>query len=144
MTVHNEATEEHEMTDVATATKWAEGYGAAWAACDPDMALTLFTEDVTYAQTPFGPTFRGHDEIRRYWIEITADESDVDYRAGTPLVDGSRVAFEFWVTMTMEGRPVTLPGCVIVTLEADGRCSQLREYWHMQDGARPPFAGWGS
>jgi ketosteroid isomerase-like protein len=132
------------MIDALTARQWADGYGRAWVERDSELAVALFTEDASYTQTPFGPTFRGHDEIRRYWVEITADESDVEYQAGDPLVDGSRVAFEFWVTMKLGGKPVTLPGCVVVVLGDEGRCSQLREYWHQQDGVVPAFAGWGS
>ena len=46
--------------------------------------------------------------------------------------------------MVDEGEAVTLPGCLLLRIEADGRCSDLREYWHLEPGTHEPFAGWGA
>jgi len=37
----------------------------------------------------------------------------------------------------------TLPGCLLLRFEPDGRCSDLREYWNLEPGLRKPFPGWG-
>ena len=38
---------------------------------------------------------------------------------------------------------VTLPGCLLLLFAADGRCRELREYWHLEPGRREPPPGWG-
>jgi hypothetical protein len=129
--------------DDAAVRAWVAGYGAAWVRRDPDLAVALFTDDAVYHQTPFGPHFRGTGEIARYWVDITEHEDDVVFEAGDPLVVGRFAACEWWVTMTEYGKATTLPGCLILAFAADGRCSDLREYWHQADGTAGPFPGWG-
>jgi hypothetical protein len=63
---------------------------------------------------------------------------------GRPFVDGARVAVEWWTTMIDDGEERTLPGCLLLRFDADGRCGDLREYWNLEAGRREPFAGWGS
>ncbi len=38
---------------------------------------------------------------------------------------------------------LTLPGCLVLRFADDGRCEELREYWHVESGRRHPPAGWG-
>jgi hypothetical protein len=41
-------------------------------------------------------------------------------------------------------RHATSPDCLVLRFEADGRCSELLEYWHGEHGTHEPFAGWGT
>jgi SnoaL-like domain len=129
--------------DDSTAAQWFANYGKAWVERDAALAVSIFSADAEYHQTPFGPHYKGADEIGKYWVEITEHERDVIWQAGTPLVFGQSAACEWWVTMTENGEPTTLPGCVIVTLDEDGRCVHLREYWHQLAGTHPAYPGWG-
>jgi hypothetical protein len=61
---------------------------------------------------------------------------------GDPFVDGVRVAVEWWTTMIDDDQEVSLPGCLVLRLGPDGRCTELREYWHLAPGLYEPFAGW--
>jgi hypothetical protein len=71
---------------------------------------------------------------------------------GRPFVDGSRVAVEWWTTMVDDGDEVTLPGCLLLTFEADGRdapatrLDNLRtaKAWLGTKGARPQGVGSGT
>jgi hypothetical protein len=63
---------------------------------------------------------------------------------GRPFGEGSRVAVEWWTTMVNEGGPVSLPGCLLLEFESDGRCSSLREYWQFAEGRLHPPAEWGT
>jgi SnoaL-like domain len=128
----------------ASAAEWMRRYGEAWVRRDPALAVPLFTEDAVYHQTPFGPHYRGHAAIERYWADITRDEAEVTFQAGQPIVDGRTAVCEWWVTMTERGEWTTLPGCVILLFDESGACSELREYWHQQPGAEPAFDGWGA
>lgn len=123
---------------------WIEAYGRAWETADADLVLTLFTEDASYRSNPFEEPHLGHDGIRAYWEGVTARQRDARVLMGRPIVDGERVAVEWWTTMHSDGEEVSLPGCLLLRLEPDGRCSDLREYWNFSEGRREPFASWGT
>ena len=123
---------------------WIESYARAWETANEDLAASLFTEDASYLSSPFREPFRGHDEIRRYWRRGAGSQHETRVLMGRPVVDGRRVAVEWWTTMIEAGGEVTLPGCLLLHLEPDGRCSDLREYWHVEPGRREPFSGWGN
>ena len=105
--------------------------------------LDLFTEDARYRSNPFEEPHVGHGGIRAYWDGVTSQQRNTIVKMGRPFVDGNRVAVEWWTTMVSEGEEVTLPGCLVLRFEADGRCSDLREYWNFAPGFREPFTGWG-
>ena len=123
---------------------WVQGYAQAWVTGDVDLLVSLFTEDATYRSSPFRQPFRGHDEIREYGRRCAAAQEGKRVETGAPFVDGQRVAVEWWTTMIEDGKEVTLPGCLLLRFGPDRRCSDLREYWHIESGAREPFAGWGT
>lgn len=127
-----------------TAAEWIAAYGAAWEQADADAAAALFTEGAVYRSSPFRAPALGHDGIRRYWQEATSTQSGVRVRFGEPILAGSRVAVEWWTTMRSEGSDVTLPGCLVLRFAPDGRCEELREYWHLEERLVEPPAGWGA
>ena len=124
-------------------TEWVKSYRKAWETADTDLLLTLFTEDASYRSNPFEEPHVGHDGIRAYWDGVTSQQRDARVSMGKPFVDGDRVAVEWWTRMVSEGEEVTLPGCLVLRFEADGRCSDLREYWNFAPGLREPFQNWG-
>jgi ketosteroid isomerase-like protein len=122
---------------------WIEGYRQAWEQADTPAVLALFTEDAAYRSHPLRPPHRGHDGIAAYWAQACADQRDVRVHLGDPIVDGDRVAVEWWTTMHAGGDPVTLVGCLFLTFTADGRCQALRECWNLTGTLVPPPPGWG-
>jgi ketosteroid isomerase-like protein len=126
-----------------TVNQWLEGYRQAWEQRDADAAALLFTEDATYAQEPYGEPSRGRAGVHEYWVGVTATQEDIKLRYGTPVVDGSRAAVEWWVTMRNGGADVTLAGEFFLVFDESGLCSALREYWHFSEGQLQPQAGWG-
>jgi hypothetical protein len=56
---------------------------------------------------------------------------------------GNRVVVEWWASMRDDGGEVTLPGCLLLRFRTGGRCQELREYWHREEGRRDPPDGWG-
>lgn len=122
---------------------WIEAYGRAWEERDPEAAAALFTEDAVYRSSPFRSPSVGREGILAYWGRATAAQSDVRVRFGEPIVEGSKVAVEWWTTMRDGGKEETLPGCLILRFAPDGRCEELREYWHVEEGWSDPPDGWG-
>lgn len=130
--------------------RWTAAYLDAWREKDADAAARLFTEDAVYAAVPGVPeqTFRGRAEIRRYWTEITAPQTDMTGRHGVPLCSGDRAAVELWVTMRLPAdgggtRWVTLIESNVLYFDRAMRCSRNVEYWNMRDGRLDPPPGWG-
>jgi hypothetical protein len=124
--------------------EWVESYRLAWEQADDVAVADLFTEDATYRSNIFEEPHLGREGIRDYWRGVTDTQSNVSVRMGRPFGEGSRVAVEFWTTMDNEGEPVTLPGCLLLQIESDGRCSSLREYWHFAGGRLEPPNEWGT
>ena len=127
-----------------TAEEWLEAYREAWQRRDPDRAAALFTDDATYQEEPCGEVATGLEGIRAYWARVTSIQRDVEVRLGVPLVQGRRVAVEWWTTMENAGARITLAGEFMLTFDESGRCRRLREYWHALDGTHLPPDDWGS
>jgi hypothetical protein len=125
------------------AVAWLEAYRRAWEGADTPAAAGLFTADARYRSHPLRPAHAGRDGIADYWDRATAGQRDVRVRLGDPVVDGHRVAAEWWTTMAADGDPVTLAGCLLLTFAADGRCRDLRECWHEAGGLHDPPPDWG-
>ena len=125
------------------AVAWLEAYRRAWEAADTGGVLELFTDDACYRSHPLRPAHTGHDGIAGYWDRATADQEDVRVRFGDPIVDGDRVAVEWWATMTADGTPTTLVGCLLLSFAPDGRCQGLRECWQVAEEILDPPPDWG-
>lgn len=132
------------MLSTDLANEWADAYRKAWETADPEAAAALFTDDATYRSEIFEEPHRDRSGVFEYWTGVTSAQSEVTVRMGRPFVDGQRVAVEFWTNMVVEGSPVTLAGCLLLTLDDSGLCSDLREYWHFTDGDHRPPEGWGT
>ncbi|MFP3914966.1 MAG: nuclear transport factor 2 family protein [Actinomycetota bacterium] len=127
-----------------TIDEWLEGYRRAWEEADDDAVVELFTEDAEYLSYIYDEPHRGRDGVRAYWQGVTSTQSNVAVRMGRPIVDGDRVAAEWWTTMENDGSPVTLSGCLLGEFDAAGLCRRLREYWNLADGAHVPPPVWGT
>ena len=123
---------------------WLDGYRKAWVDLDPTAAAALFTPDASYREQPYEDAFEGQEGVRSYWAGVTATQSDVSVVYGSPIVDGDRTAVEFWVTMANGGADITLAGTLLLSFADDGRCRELREYWHFAEGHQAPPEGWGA
>jgi ketosteroid isomerase-like protein len=129
--------------DERWAHRWIKDYGEAWRGGDDEALGELFTQDAVYRSSPFREPELGRDAIRAYWRRSTSTQAGLALRFGEPVVRGNRVAVEWWAQMSDEGRPITLPGALLLRFAAGGRCEELREYWHLEEGSHEPPEGWG-
>lgn len=127
-----------------TPQQWLDAYSKAWVDLDADAAAALFTKDATYAEQPYQAAFAGAEGVRDYWKRVTATQTKVATKYGTPITVGNRTAVEWWTTLTNAGTPVTLAGSFMLTFDANGLCKTLREYWHFTEGTKAPMPGWGT
>lgn len=130
------------LSDIAG---WLERYRRSWEEGDADGAAALFTEDAVYRSSPFREPHVGTDGIREYWTGATSRQSNIRVLIGRPIVEGNRVAVEWWTTYSdAEAGERTLPGILFLRFAPDGRCEELRESWQREDGTHEPHDGWGS
>jgi SnoaL-like domain len=122
---------------------WLGAYRRAWEEADTRAIPGMFTQEASYRAHPLGMAHTGHDGIADYWTRATAGQQDVQVRFGDPIVDGDRVAAEFWTTMGGDAGPVTVAGCLLLVLDPDGRCRSLRECWHETGTLLAPPPDWG-
>ena len=128
----------------ASVAAWAEAYRQAWEHADAAAAAALFAEGSSYRSNIFEEPHTGRDGIAAYWADVTESQADPTVLMGRPFVDGSRAAVEFWTTMRVDGDDTTLTGCLLLTFDEEGLCTDLREYWHFTSGILQPPASWGS
>ncbi|HYZ46729.1 MAG TPA: nuclear transport factor 2 family protein [Actinomycetota bacterium] len=132
------------MVDLAFVSAWLDRYASAWEYRDIAAVKSLFDDAASYRSFIFGEAHRGREGVGAYWRGATATQSGVTVRFGDPIVDGDRVAVEWWTLMddAEEDGPITLPGVLLLRFR-DGLCSELREYWHLKEGRVEPYSGWG-
>lgn len=122
------------MIDRKTAGSWVEQLGRNWSTGDPDAIGKLFTETVVYRTSPFEEPLLGRDLVVAHWREELASLDRVVVDFADLLVDGDRVAVEWWAVATRDRVSTTDSGALV--LEFTGNlCSRLHEYWMLRDGA---------
>ena len=125
------------------AVAFVDDYGRAWESWDIPGFVELFSDDVVYVAHATHETVVGRAALTSYVRKEAAEQGQVSVRMGNPVVDGDRVAAEFWVTATSEDGDATIAGCFIAHLAPDGRCAFFREYWFDTEGHTSAYEGWG-
>lgn len=123
-----------ERLDAAALERWLDGYEAAWEARDAEAASRLFTAGARYYETPYSEPFVGRDGIREYWATVTEDQRDVEFEYDVVAVDGETGVARWNAVFAAgpDGTRVELDGVFVLAFDADGLCSELREWWHMR------------
>ena len=119
----------------ATVQAWLAKYETAWEQRDPDKAAQLFTENATYRETPYQEPFKGRAEIRKYWADVTADQRMIDFESDVIAVQGN-IGVAHWsatLNTASTGDKVQLDGVFVLTFDASGLVSSLREWWHLPE-----------
>ena len=118
----------------AAVEKWLAGYEHAWESRDAASAAELFTANASYHEMPFDAPKVGQAGIREYWASVTADQRDIDFKSQVIAVNG-QIGIAHWsatFAAASTGARVELDGMFLLTFDAGGRCSDLREWWHLR------------
>lgn len=113
---------------------WLEAYGRAWEARDPVSAVKLFADDGTYQVTPFVEALRGHEAILNYWREVARTEEQIRFGYEVLAVTSDCGIAHWWSSFIRvpPGLHTKLDGIFLIRLDAECRCTSLREWWHKQ------------
>ncbi len=129
--------------DREVAAAYVEHYGQTWESWDVESFVALHSDDVVYVAHP-EETIVGREALRQYVEKEKAAQGTVSVRMGKPVIDGNRVAAEFWVTATKGAEEAAIAGCLVAQLdETDGRCTAFREYWFDMEEKITAYDGWG-
>lgn len=105
-------------------------YGRAWETRDPELIVTIFTEDATY-DDPHEPENIGREAIKEYWIsKVIGEQSDIKFEIKNIWIDGDIVISEWHATFkdTKRSLFIDMTEVAIFTVK-DGKFSSLREYY---------------
>jgi hypothetical protein len=113
---------------------WLDAYGQAWENRNPEATTALFTEDGTYQVTPFLEPVRGRKAIFEYWSEVARTEENIRFGYEI-LVAKAELNIARWsasFVIVPQGLQTQLDGIFLISLDEEGRCRSLREWWHKQ------------
>jgi hypothetical protein len=123
-------------TDLVAFKSWLDAYGQAWVNRNPEAASGLFSEDGTYQVTPFLEPLRGRKAIFEYWSEVARTEENIRFGYEI-LLANAELNIARWSASFVRvppGLQTKLDGIFLISLDAEGRCKSLREWWHkLQD-----------
>jgi uncharacterized protein (TIGR02246 family) len=121
------------MTEHAFAS-WLDSYGSAWESRNAQAAANLFAEDGTYQVTPFLEPMRGRQAILQYWTNVAQTQQDIQFGYEIVAVIPDCGIARWWASFVIvpPGLHTKLDGIFLISLDENGRCHSLREWWHKQ------------
>ena len=120
--------------DLVAFKSWLDGYGQAWENRNPEAAAALFNESGSYQVTPFLEPMRGRKAIFEYWSEVARTEEGIRFRYEI-LAAKDELNIARWSASFVRVPPrlqTKLDGIFLISLDDEGRCKSLQEWWHKQ------------
>jgi SnoaL-like domain len=119
-------------SEVVAFKSWLGAYGQAWESRSPEAASALFAENGTYRVTPFLEPMCGRKAIFDYWSQVARTENNIKFGYEI-LVASAELNIAKWTAsfvIVPQGLQTKLDGIFLISLDAEGRCTSLREWWH--------------
>jgi ketosteroid isomerase-like protein len=112
------------------AIKLIEIYGKAWETRDPELIVSIFTEEATY-NDPKEPENIGRDAIKKYWeTKVIGEQEDIQFNLLHVWVDEETVIAEWHATFKDIKRNLFIDMTEVAIFGTkDGKFSSLREYY---------------
>ena len=114
-------------------------FGKGWAKANIEQLMSVFAPDAVYIETPFSEPQRGAAAIRRFWVEVPLQQSEITFTSGEIFAAGPWFATEFKCLFRRRrtGEWVDARGAIFCE-SADGKITEMRMYWHRWNGGREP------
>lgn len=106
-------------------------YVRAWETQDPDLIVTIFTEDATYHERVLQAPIPDRDAIRGYWeSKVVGAQANIKCEVLNVYLDGATAIAEWEAEFDDLAQQVRKRMREIAVLDFRGkRISALREYW---------------
>jgi len=118
--------------DRETFNNWLASYGRAWTSRNPEVAASLYADDATYQVTPFDEPLRGRAAIHEYWAGVAKTEEKIqfDYEILAVTAEHGIARWSASFVRVPPGLQTRLDGIFLISLDDEGRCKSLQEWWH--------------
>lgn len=112
------------------AKKLIEIYGRAWETKDPNLIISIFTQDATY-NDPHEPINEGREAIRKYWIsKVVGEQDNIHFSLRNLWLDGETVIAEWDATFTDIKRNLQIEMTEVAIFGIrEGKFFSIREYY---------------
>jgi ketosteroid isomerase-like protein len=106
-------------------------YIKAWEQQDPDLIVTIFTEDATYHERVLSAPIPDRDAIRAYWeSKVVGAQANIRCKLLSLYLDGETAIAEWETEFDDVAQRVRKRMREVAILEfRDGLIASLREYW---------------
>ena len=112
-------------------------FGKGWSKGDIELLMSVYSSDAVFIETPFTPPLQGHDEVRKYWLDVPYNQSEVSFTSGEIYAAGPWFSTEFKCVFRRRrtGEWVDARGAIFCETSAQ-RITEMRMYWHRWNGGR--------
>ena len=110
---------------------WLAAYRDAWGTDNPAQIGALFTEDATYAPSPFSDAWEGHEAIVRNWIERGDSKIPWQFESELVAIEGDTGVVRGLTTYPPHGdeKEKVYSNIWVIRLAPDGRATSFAEWW---------------
>jgi ketosteroid isomerase-like protein len=114
-----------------------DSFGNGWSRANVDVIMSVYSSDAVFIETPFSEPLRGSEAIRRYWLEVPYNQSEITFLSGEIYGAGPWFSTEFKCVFRRRrtGEWVDARGAIFCETQ-NGRISEMRMYWHRWNGGR--------
>lgn len=120
---------------------WLESYKKSWVELDIDLLVPLFTEDAVYQESPYVMPLHG-SQLRHILDDQQGRQSGGRIDLEIWSQEGDTVIARYSTSTHRAGKEEQLrDGVLILRFAADGRCSNLRQWYHVHAAGAPPTKG---
>ena len=130
------------MDAAEAARRWVETWRRGWPAKDVDSIAALYSPEAVYRALAFREPDRGLGGVRRYLEQNFAAEHELECWFGEPVIQGDRVAVEWWGTWIEEGTRLAMAGATVLRFDTAGLVVDHRDYWNQSDRPERPYSRW--
>jgi ketosteroid isomerase-like protein len=106
-------------------------FGRGWSKGDVDLLMSVLAPGVIFIDNPFSEPIRGTEAVRRYWLEVPYNQSEVSFSSGEIYSAGPWFSTEFKCVFRRRrtGEWIDTRGAVFCETEGE-RIVEMRMYWH--------------
>jgi ketosteroid isomerase-like protein len=124
------------------AAKTIDTYLRAWMDQDPNLIVTIFTDDATYHERVFQEPIRARAGIREYWqTKVVQEQANIEaHLLNLYLADNGTTAIAEWEATfddLVQGHRKRMREVAILEFDGD-QIASLREYWASEQAPSTP------
>ena len=99
--------------------------------------MSVYSPDAVFIETPFTPPLSGQEEVRRYWLDVPYNQSEITFSSGEIFAAGPWFSTEFKCVFRRRrtGEWVEARGAIFCETWAR-LITEMRMYWHRWNGGR--------